>query len=75
MNPRILVSSIAILACLPAHAAPVVVDPITKTPVITKQPERLHADLKGSRQLFLVVTDAGDGVVADGRSHARRAKA
>ncbi|MEO6755185.1 MAG: NPCBM/NEW2 domain-containing protein, partial [Chthoniobacteraceae bacterium] len=65
MNPRILVSSIAILACLPVHAAPKTVDPIAKTPVITKQPEKIHADLSGAKQLFLVVTDAGDGVVAD----------
>ncbi len=65
MNPRILVSSIALFSCLQIHAAPRTVDPLAKTPVVSKQPEKLHADLKGSRQLFLVVTDAGDGVIAD----------
>ena len=65
MNPRILVSSIAILACLPVHAAPKTVEPVAKTAIISKQPQKIHADLKGSRQLFLVATDGGDGIMAD----------
>jgi putative membrane-bound dehydrogenase-like protein len=65
MHPRILLASAAALVSLPAFAAPKIVEPIAKTQIISKQPARLHADLKGARQLFLVVTDGGDGIMAD----------
>ncbi len=65
MNPRILTTSIALFTCLHIHAAPVVVEPVAKTAVISKQPQKIHADLKGARQLFLVATDGGDGIMAD----------
>jgi putative membrane-bound dehydrogenase-like protein len=65
MHPRILLASAAVLVSLPAFAAPKIVEPIAKTAIISKQPARLHADLKGARQLFLVVTDGGDGIMAD----------
>ena len=65
MHTRILLASAAALVSLPAFAAPPVVEPIAKTPIISKQPQKIHADLKGARQLFLVVTDGGDGIMAD----------
>ncbi len=65
MHPRILLASAAVLVSLPAFAAPKIVEPIAKTPIISKQPVKLHADLKGARELFLVVTDGGDGIASD----------
>ncbi len=65
MNPRILTASIALLACTHVHAAPPTVEPVAKTPIIKKQPQKIRAELKGSRQLFLVVTDGDDGITAD----------
>jgi putative membrane-bound dehydrogenase-like protein len=65
MYPQILLCTAATLVSLPVFAAPRIVDPIAKTSIVTKQPEKLHADLKGARELFLVVTDGGDGITAD----------
>ena len=65
MHPRILLASAAVLISLPVFAAPKIVEPIAKTPILSKQPAKIRADLKGARELFLVVTDGGDGIMAD----------
>ena len=65
MHPRILLTSAAVLISAPAFAAPKIVEPLAKTAIVSKQPVKLHADLKGAKELFLVVTDGGDGIGAD----------
>ena len=65
MHPRILLASAAVLVSLPVFAAPKTVEPVAKTAIISKLTEKIHADLKGARELFLVVTDGGDGIMAD----------
>src|SRR6266446_5374104 len=68
MHQPTLVVSIAFLLCLPAFAAPKRSNgssPIAETKIVSREPVNLHADLKGARELFLVVNDGGDGMMAD----------
>jgi len=39
--------------------------PVFTSPVIHDKPASFKVDLKGAKELYLVVTDAGDGIVAD----------
>jgi putative membrane-bound dehydrogenase-like protein len=41
------------------------VKPIYSSPVVHTQPVTIKADLTGAKELYLVVTDAGDGFTAD----------
>jgi len=48
-----------------SSAARLVAAPLVSTEVVHDRPVDISADLKGAKELFLVVTDAGDGFVAD----------
>src|SRR6185369_17672297 len=39
--------------------------PIYTSPVVQDKPVDIKADLKGAKELYLAVTDAGDGFTAD----------
>jgi len=49
----------------PSAAANSSAQPIYTSPVIHDKPVDIKADLKGAKELYLAVTDAGDGFTAD----------
>ena len=68
MHQPTLAVSIAFLLCLPAFAAPKRTNgpsPIAETKIVSHEPVSFRADLKNVRKLYLMVTDAGDGITAD----------
>ncbi|MDQ3566335.1 MAG: NPCBM/NEW2 domain-containing protein, partial [Pseudomonadota bacterium] len=40
-------------------------NPVATSGMVNREPVSLHADLRGAKELYLVVTDGGDGPVGD----------
>ena len=56
---------LAAVVCGFTFTTPGLAAPLVSTAVVHDRPVEITADLKGAKELFLVVTDGGDGFVAD----------